>query len=162
MLIEQSQEELNAAQVIQSKCELKQIVLAKCDVAAFGAEDQFKAPFKLHFTHESSAALNERNLVIKARFDFKSVDASEHGAPVFNLLCVYELAYALQDGCDPNLPQIDAFKRGNAVYNCWPYVREFVQNITARMGFQPPPLPLLRVKLKQEPKTATTPAETKR
>jgi hypothetical protein len=153
MLIEQSQEELNAAQVIQSKCELKHVVLANCLVAAFGPEDQFKAPFKLNFTHECSAKLNDRNLAINAVFDFKSIDASEGAAPVFNLRCVYELAYSLEEGCSPNTSQIDAFKKGNAVFNCWPYVREFVQNITARMGFQPPPLPLLRVKLKQETKS---------
>jgi hypothetical protein len=152
MLIEQSQAELNAAQAIQGKCTLTQVVLNKCEMAAFGQEEQFASPFKLNFTHDCSAVQNGRILIVEAKFDFKSVDASPQIAPVFNLLCVYRLAYELQEGSNPTPIQIDAFKKGNAVYNCWPYVREFVQNATARMGFNPPPLPLLRVKVRQEAK----------
>src|ERR1700733_9823149 len=152
MLIEQSQAELNAAHAIQSNCTLTQVVLDKCEVTAFGQEEQFTSPFKLDLTHDCSASLDGRGLTVKAKFDFKSLDASPQVAPVFNLLCVYKLAYELQEGCNPSAIEIDAFKKGNAVYNCWPYVREFVQNITSRMGFNPPPLPLLRVKVRQEPK----------
>lgn len=150
MLIEQSAAELNAALEIQGKCTLGRIALIKCNLEAFGHERQFKTPFKLNFTHECSAELKERQLVVLAEFNFESVDASESPRRAFNLGVSYDLSYDLEENCHPTPTQIDAFKKGNAVYNCWPYVRELLQNATARMGFTPPPLPLLRVKVKQD------------
>jgi hypothetical protein len=150
MLIEQTQAELNAAQLIQSGCTLMRVVLAKSSVEAFGTEEQFPGPLKLKFTHEATSALNGQVLTVMAHFDFKSFVASDDIVPVFDLACTFQLAYELQENCKPTPQQVDAFKKGNAVYNCWPYVREFVQNLTARMGFQPPPLPLLGVKVKNE------------
>ncbi|MBW3600398.1 MAG: hypothetical protein KY475_24430 [Planctomycetes bacterium] len=47
----------------------------------------------------------------------------------------------------------DAFAERNGIYNVWPYWREFVQSITARMGLPPLTVPVFRVgtaKLKQE------------
>ena len=72
-------------------------------------------------------------------------------APVFSVECVYELCYRLKEDYKPQADEIEAFKNGNAVFNCWPYFREFFQNLTARMGQTPPPLPLLRI----VPKPAT-------
>jgi preprotein translocase subunit SecB len=40
---------------------------------------------------------------------------------------------------------MDAFADRFAVFNAWPYMRETIQSITQRMGFNPPPLPLLRL-----------------
>ena len=89
-------------------------------------------------------------LAILADFKFESVDASEPPSSIFQIDCAFELIYELGDSYHPTPEEIDAFKKGNAVFNCWPYVREFVQNMAARMGFQPPPIPLLRIKPKQE------------
>jgi hypothetical protein len=162
MLIEQSAAEISAAQEIQGKCALTRVAIAKCDFESFGKEGQFRTPFKLIFTHDCSGELKERLLTVLAQFNFDSVDASESPARVFRLGVSYELSYELETDCHPTPEQIDAFKRGNAVYNCWPYVREFLQNTTARMGFAPPPLPLLRVKVKQDqPKAAPAPAVVK-
>ena len=47
----------------------------------------------------------------------------------------------------------DAFGERNGIYNVWPYWREFVQSITARMGLPPLTVPVFRVgtaKLKQD------------
>jgi hypothetical protein len=115
MLIEQTQAELNAAQVIQSGCTLMRVVLAKSSVEAFGTEEQFPGPLKLKFTHEATSALNGQVLTVMAHFDFKSFVASDDIVPVFDLACTFQLAYELQENCKPTPQQVDAFKKGNAV-----------------------------------------------
>jgi hypothetical protein len=150
MLIEQSRTELKAAQAIQGDCLLTRVALVKSSVEVFGPEENFEAPLKLKFSHAASSVLIGRILRVRADFDFHSFDGSEEGIQVFDLGCTFELDYQLPENCEPTEEQLDAFKKGNAVYNCWPYVRELVQNITARMGFQPPPLPLLRVKIRED------------
>jgi preprotein translocase subunit SecB len=41
--------------------------------------------------------------------------------------------------------ELEAFRKSHAVLAVWPYLREFVQTTTARMGFPTEPLPLLRL-----------------
>jgi len=71
------------------------------------------------------------------------VDANK--TKVFSVECAYELCYGLEEGYRPEGNEIEAFKNGNAIFNCWPYFREFFQNLTSRMDQAPPPLPFLRV-----------------
>ncbi|AEB10085.1 hypothetical protein [Desulfobacca acetoxidans] len=40
---------------------------------------------------------------------------------------------------------IEMFAKINPIYNCWPYWREFVQNITARMGLPTLTIPLFKI-----------------
>ena len=47
----------------------------------------------------------------------------------------------------------DAFAERNGIFNVWPYWREFVQSMTARMGLPPLTVPVFRIgtaKLKQD------------
>jgi preprotein translocase subunit SecB len=39
---------------------------------------------------------------------------------------------------------LDAFAKTNAVFNAWPYWREFVQSTTVRMGLPPLVTPVFR------------------
>jgi hypothetical protein len=66
---------------------------------------------------------------------------------VLRIECVLEAVYLLKGGYTPSAEERDAFHQGNAVFNCWPYFREFVQNSAGRMDFPPPPIPFLRVSL---------------
>jgi hypothetical protein len=59
--------------------------------------------------------------------------------------CTFAVSYALLGGYVPSQDEITSFGRGTAVFNCWPYAREFLRDITARMGHQTPALPLLRI-----------------
>jgi hypothetical protein len=158
MLIEQTTEELAAAQPIQSRCTLTDVLLCESAMRSFGKEEEFEAPLTLKFTHSATGSLSGRVLTVLAHFTFKSVDGSEIPVPVFDLHCTFRLLYELKEDFQPTQMQIDAFKKGNAVYNCWPYVREFVQNLASRMGFQPPPLPLLRVNVVEAPAKTEIPS----
>jgi hypothetical protein len=65
--------------------------------------------------------------------------------PEFRLTCKYELVYVLKPGYEPTSAQLDAFRQGNAIFQCWPYSRELFQNMAMRMELGIPPLPFLRL-----------------
>jgi preprotein translocase subunit SecB len=67
---------------------------------------------------------------------------------VFCVECTFEVSYHLRPEFAPTVEQIMAFKDGNAIFNCWPYCRQYVQEILQRMGYHPLVLPFLRVQTK--------------
>jgi hypothetical protein len=80
---------------------------------------------------------------------------------LFEVRCRYGLKYSLRPGYVPSADEIEAFKEGNAIFQCWPYSRELVNSLTMRMGMPIPPLPFLRLQPKP-PKKATTPTSARK
>jgi hypothetical protein len=162
MIISQSQEEMRAAAWLQQKCELRDITLRQCHVSLEGSEDRLKGPFALKVSHNSIAnAITDGILRIEVRFQIQCYDSSEPAALLFSVESAFDADYEIEDRSFAPTPEsIAAFKDGNAIFNCWPYAREFVQSMTGRMAVHPPPLPFLRVIPKQEDpskKAAKTP-----
>jgi preprotein translocase subunit SecB len=62
--------------------------------------------------------------------------------------CTFEVTYQLKVDFTPTPEQIRAFKDGNAIFNCWPYGRQHIQDTIQRLGFPPLILPFLRVQTK--------------
>lgn len=155
MIISQTPEEIHAATAIQSNCELSRIALASCQASADGVPENLQPPFKLQIAHSSSAfPIVGGSLRIKVNFNVNGVDASSPPATLFTIVCTFDVDYQIKDASfEPTPESITAFKDGNAVFNCWPYSREFIQSIVSRMAITPPPLPLLRF----VPQTRPTP-----
>jgi hypothetical protein len=158
MLISPTREEFKAAQSLQTHCELSQVALLRCAGQRAPAGAQLSEPYTLNESHSSTARLIDDALAVEVSFDSYAVDANK--ITVFSVECAYELCYGLKDGYRPEGNEIEAFKNGNAIFNCWPYFREFFQSLTSRMGQAPPPLPFLRVAPKPiastEPGAGTT------
>lgn len=57
----------------------------------------------------------------------------------------HELAYHLPEGLSIDGPQLDHFAKVNAIYNVWPYWREFIESTMQRFALPPFTLPLLKV-----------------
>jgi hypothetical protein len=65
----------------------------------------------------------------------------------------FELLYSLPSNFRPKPEELGAFSRTNAMFNSWPYWREFVQSTVARMCLPPLTIPLFRVApLQREPR----------
>jgi preprotein translocase subunit SecB len=65
----------------------------------------------------------------------------------------FVVTYQVRSDEGLNQSNYDAFAERNGIYNVWPYWREFVQSMTARMGLPPLTIPVFRVgtaKLKQD------------
>lgn len=157
MVISQEYAAIEATRELLAKCEMSSIRLRRCNATLQGEEEKLTAPIKLAFSHSaSSPGLIDGILRIEADFRFQGFDSSEGKSPLFSLDCSFDIDYEIKEGFAPPPEAIEAFKEGNAIFNCWPYARELVQNLTSKMCLSPPPLPLLRMIPKPKPKPSTS------
>jgi hypothetical protein len=157
MTISQEQKDIDAARPLIGKCELKRVRLRRCSADLQGEEIGLKAPFGLAHSHNTTASLIDNLLRIEVAYNFQGFDASESKASLFSVQCVFDLDYEISDAkYRPEQEAINAFKDGNALFNCWPYARECLQSITSRMALTPPPLPLLRIVTKPKSEDNTS------
>jgi preprotein translocase subunit SecB len=81
---------------------------------------------------------------------------------VVSLTATFELVYIIQkQDVKITQDQLNDFGRLNAMFNVWPYWREFVQNTVTRMNLPPLVLPLFRIKeaVKQVEQAQASPQE---
>ncbi|HOK45944.1 MAG TPA: hypothetical protein PLP04_09715 [Bryobacteraceae bacterium] len=156
--IAQEKSQVQAAHRFQVSAELQQIQLLDCTATLSESDGQLQGQLRLGLKMETAVlSVSERNARFAVRISVfgDPIDAPEqperHG---FEVACRYALDYELRRGYTPSTAELDAFREGNAILHCWPYSRELVQNLTARMGLPIPPLPLLRLVPKASPKTA--------
>jgi len=144
--ISQTAEQINALRLFQDHCELEGITLQCCNSSRAKAGSQFKAPFapKPAVSNISSSIQGEF-FVVEVSFEYTAWDSSEPPERLFLITCTFEVAYRVRAGFIPSEEQKSSFSRGTAIFNCWPYAREFLRDLTARLGHQTPVLPLLRI-----------------
>lgn len=163
-VIEHSAEELDLTAEFQSHM----VALSAVTLKSFSAhradqEPEVREGLQLDLKHQArhcdvsdGKACFDVSMVIEALAD------GDREKPLFHVDCVFELVCELEERFCPSEEQLTAFQRGNAVFVCWPYMREFVQNATSRLGLSVPPIPPLRILGKQDapvvPALATTDA----
>ncbi len=146
MQISQTQEQIDALRAFQDHCELEGITLQKCTATRAKAGTQFKEPFSVKpVLSNISSSIQGEQFVVEVEFEYAVWDSSEPPERLFLVDCGFEVGYRIRDTFMPSEAEKSAFSRGTAVFNCWPYAREFLRDITARLGHQAPPLPLLRI-----------------
>ena len=154
--IEQDREAIRAGFEIQCRSELIDVKLIDCSFDAPEQEDLI-SPFSLEMNPQAQKkSFQDGRLEIQVEFLFQATDASDPRKTVFSLESGYLLTYMIQGDFNPTDEQVEAFKDGNAVFNVWPYAREFTQNLTMRAGLPLPPIPLLRLMPKSEEAGALT------
>ncbi|WP_419660735.1 hypothetical protein Dvar_11390 [Desulfosarcina variabilis str. Montpellier] len=67
------------------------------------------------------------------------------GVVIVKVCCDYMLTYKMKANAELSKEDLKNFSNTNALYNAWPYVREFVQAMCNRMEIPPMTLPLLRI-----------------
>lgn len=77
--------------------------------------------------------------------------------PAITLRATFELKYRLPKDFKVSRRQLNTFARINGVFNAWPYWREFIQNIVARMNLPPIILPVFRYDDAIKPKKTKSP-----
>jgi hypothetical protein len=158
MHISQTQEQIDALRAFQDHCEIESVTLQKCTATRAKAGTVFREPFSVKpVLSNVSSALQGEHLIVEVEFEYAAWDSAEPPERLFLVDCVFEVAYRIRDSYAPNESEKSTFSRGTAVFNCWPYAREFLRDITARLGHQTPVLPLLRI----TPKKATSPESPK-
>ena len=67
------------------------------------------------------------------------------GSPLVDIRGTFELRYRIPEGLQVSDEDLGAFGRVNAVFNAWPYFREFVDATMTRMHLPALTLPLYRM-----------------
>jgi hypothetical protein len=114
---------------VSQYAELKNIRLvnasAKCD-------PQCTTPLEPEFSHECSVVGNQDGMLyVTCRYRFSGNAAQ---VKIVDIEISYLLAYAMSS--PQPLPEADVkqFADGNGTLHSWPFVREFLNSLTSRMG----------------------------
>src|ERR1017187_4727625 len=131
MIIEQSKEQIDDSVSFHRHSEIGFLRLARARI----------------WSRERITRIAPRDVIFSMNEIFESQDESK---PLIVIECCFEAEYQLVSDFTPSEKQIEAFRAANAVFNCWPFFREFVQTSVTRMHFPPPPVPFLRLSRKTE------------
>jgi preprotein translocase subunit SecB len=134
--------EIERAAALQAKVQLQDISLYKSEAAGAGPPVRAVEPVRLSAEVDSEVEHRDSEGV---GFAVTLRVACEEPL-AFHIEATFLARYRFADQAEPaSQTELEAFRKGHAVLAIWPYLREFVQTITARMGFPTEPLPLLRL-----------------
>ena len=154
-VIEQTKDESQLAISLHQNAELGGIRLASAKVTGDSPNSVIKEPILVSMDIKAKHIKDAKGkLVIEVCFRLTGVKKSDPSKDkaVLCIECAFEASYHLKAGFEPTEEQIKAFKDGNAIFNCWPYHRQYVQDVILRMGYPAITLPFLRVVTKQQKK----------
>lgn len=145
-LIEQPSSELEFVNEFHLQSELLDVRLKGVQAKAGEIPEKAEGKLKLDLNHRvKDTRVCGQSALFEVVLEMKASVESDAAFVLFELECCLEAVYALKPGFAPSQRHFETFGRGNLLLHCWPYLREFVHNITWRMGLALPPLPLLRV-----------------
>jgi hypothetical protein len=159
MIIEQTKEQMREAIALHTGAAIRWIRLARSRVWSLpqGQINELgSVAFDINFK-PAAFHRHDRWLTIDTDFSFIILTEAQADKPILTVECQFEAQYSLVEGFDPSETQIEAFQSANAVFNCWPFFREYVQSTVTRMNFPPPPVPFLRIVRKPEEQVPTLP-----
>lgn len=146
-IIQQSQEDTKLAVSLHQNAEIGSIRLSRAKINA-ESPNESSTPIDISMNIKSRhIESDDHRLLIEVTFKLTGTKKDPHAGEKHPVCvdCTFELSYQLRPGFQPDENQIRAFKDGNAIFNCWPYCREFVHDAISRMGYPPITLPFLRV-----------------
>ncbi len=167
IVIEQNRDETRLAFEVNQNAAISRIRLARAKVGSLAMEEGRKSPIAVMFNFKSKPISAPANVLrLEIAFRMAGVEEREEGkkdvrdrkrgdrkpAPVVLVECAYEVDYALREGFLITPEHVKAFKDGNAVFNVWPYFREYLQNNLQRMGLPPLTAPFMRLQPKPRPR----------
>jgi hypothetical protein len=167
IVIEQNQDETRLAFEVNQNAAINRIRLARAKVASQALDEGPKAPIAISFNFKSKPLDTPPNVLrLEIAFRMAGIEEKEDGKEdaleknpddkkpetVVLVECAYEVDYVLREGFEITPEHVKAFKDGNAIFNAWPYFREYLQNNLQRMGLPPLTAPFLRLQPKPKPR----------
>jgi hypothetical protein len=156
--IEQNASEVKLAFAVHSNSTLESIRLSSARLNSKPIESGIEYPLDVEFHYSSKKVEGPSGFLrIAVSLAFHGYDSklkslalpkaspakSKHSG--LSLECVYECDYALNPEFELTPEHVRAFKNGNAIFNVWPFFREFLQSSVLRMGYPPVTIPFLRL-----------------
>lgn len=82
---------------------------------------------------------------VQATIHARVVSRKPEEKTAVSVQATFELAYLLPADMQASEEELNDFARINAIFNAWPYWREFIQSTVTRMNLPPVVLPLFRL-----------------
>lgn len=131
---------------VADKVDLKDIYLLEANIKSNTEErDPRKASLELSFGSEILPQESGDNLAVQCNFLVVAFPKDDPEKIFMNIEAAFVVDYLLASPDEFIQSDLEMFARINPIYNTWPYWREFVQNITTRMGFPALKIPLFKV-----------------
>jgi hypothetical protein len=108
-----------------------------------------KKGWKVQVSHRGKFAVQKKTLRTTLQFTFSASEKGSTGKPLLAIAGTFIAEYEMAEAFSPTSKDLDAFVNANAVFNCWPYWREYVHSTAARMNLPPLTLPFFRVRASQ-------------
>ena len=156
MIIEQTREQMRDAIAFHTGSSFRslRLVHSKAWSAPYAVvAEAADVAFDIHF-NPAEVHLGSDCLTVDTDFNFSMSSETGEKQPLIFVECRFEAQYELVSDYKPLDAQIEAFRVANAIFNCWPFFREYVNNTVVRMNFPPPPIPFLRIVRKKEEVTS--------
>jgi preprotein translocase subunit SecB len=105
---------------------------------------------EIKFEVATSADVKEYNkdegiFWVLAQIKIRLIPVEPEKDAVVSVSAAFEIKYSLPKELRASQKQLNTFARINGVFNAWPYWREFVQNMVARMYLPTITLPVFRL-----------------
>lgn len=84
------------------------------------------------------------------RTDFKFSIKQDDGKTPVTIKAGFELNYSLPANLKSTPTELEEFGRSNAIFNAWPYWREYLQSTLVRMGLPAFTLPVYRIQARKK------------
>lgn len=136
---------LELASFVAQRVQIEDIHLNHSTVRREFESDEPPPVVEFGFNAETNLDRETQRISARVLFSFDSYFEGDDRpeSPPLHIDVGFALTYSLQSLDDIDDEKIDAFGKMNAVYNAWPYVREFVQSTLLRMGLPALTLPVL-------------------
>jgi hypothetical protein len=155
ILIEQSSEEAKLAFEVHRNTSIERVRLSRTKASARSTEEWADAQISVAFNFRAKEIAGpERIMRLEISFRMKgnrSLEETGGGSaepdrePFIVIECAFEVDYELQEDFVPSPDHVKAFREGNAVFNVWPFFREYLHSQMQRMGLPPLTAPFLRI-----------------
>ena len=138
--------ERKLAYAVLTYANLKNIRLANCSVKHNFTASHVVRSVTLEVSAQGTISVNDKRLNVNAHF---KIIGTPHNTPSESLTveCTFVLDYDLDTLEGLNENNFRAFTQWIGLNNAWPYAREFIQNMTSRLGLLPLKLPLFKSEL---------------
>lgn len=134
---------------LSARVQIEGVVLENCRVTLSNGDEEPEEGGVLKiriqkFGHGIDREKDSFWVSISFNLDATAGDPSR-AQPTFQIEASFLLRYHVASVGDFEDRAFAAFARTNGVFNAWPYWREFVQSMTARMGLTPFVIPVFRL-----------------
>jgi len=131
--------------LVSDRVQLKDVRLISCKCHQIPEATLGKKAYEINYSTEVQVDKKNGYVIVTAKFHFEAFSESKTQKPVILMDASFLLAYKIENFEGLTQKGFEQFANINGIYNAWPYWREYVQNIIARMGLPSLTIPVFRI-----------------